>query len=63
MKSLKDIKRIRNGRVFQFQVTKQVNEYWASCLQLPGVVTNGDTLKQLEKNIDAILDERLQLPF
>lgn len=54
---------------YHFQVNQEENGYWANCLELKGCVTEGDTLLELEKNMEEVLDlylddlETLELPL
>jgi antitoxin HicB len=54
---------------YHFQVNQEENGYWANCIELKGCVTEGDTLLELEKNMEEVLDlylddlETLELPL
>jgi antitoxin HicB len=54
---------------YHFQVFKEKKDYWASCLELKGCVTQGDNLDELKKNMAEALDlyldelETLDLPL
>ena len=63
----KDCEKIK--MFYHFEVNKEENGYWANCIELKGCVTDGDTILDLEKNMEEALDlyledlDNLELPF
>jgi antitoxin HicB len=47
---------------YTFKVHKEKTGYWAECLELDGCQTQGDTLEELNKNMDEALDLYLSEP-
>jgi len=47
--------------IYHFKIHEEKGSYWAECIEIPGVVTQGDSLVELQQNakeaIDLTLDE------
>ena len=48
--------------VYHFKVHKEKGGFWAQCLELPGCVAQGDTLKELNKNMQEALNLYIEEP-
>jgi antitoxin HicB len=47
---------------YSFKIYKEKNGYWAQCIELPGCVTQGKTLKELKKNMHEALSLYISEP-
>jgi antitoxin HicB len=47
---------------YHFKIHKEKETYWAECLELPGCVTQGNTLKILNKNMELALNLYIEEP-
>ncbi len=47
---------------YHFKVHKETRGYWAECVELEGCVTQGDTLKELQSNMEEALNLYLDEP-
>jgi predicted RNase H-like HicB family nuclease/DNA-binding XRE family transcriptional regulator len=47
---------------YHFKVHKEKNGYWAECLELEGCATQGNNLKELNKNCEEALNLFLEEP-
>ena len=47
---------------YHFKIHKEGDGYWAECIELKGCVTQGDTFKELEKNMEEALNLYLDEP-
>ena len=47
---------------YHFKIHKEKNGFWAKCIELPGCVTEGDTKKELFKNMEDALNTYLEEP-
>lgn len=54
---------------YHFQIFKEDIGYWSSCIELKGCVTQGDSIEELQENMEETLDlyldelETLDLPL
>lgn len=48
--------------IYHFKVHKEKKGFWAQCLELPGCMTQGDTMKELQKNMEDALNLFLEEP-
>ncbi|MBF5059753.1 type II toxin-antitoxin system HicB family antitoxin [Candidatus Neptunochlamydia vexilliferae] len=47
---------------YHFKVHKETRGYWAECVELEGCVTQGNTLKELQSNMEEALNLYLDEP-
>lgn len=48
--------------VYHFKVHKEKGGFWAQCIELPGCVTQADTLKELQFNMQEALNLYIEEP-
>jgi len=48
---------------YHFKTHKEKEGYWAECLELPGCITEGDTIQELNNNMQAALNLYIEEPF
>lgn len=41
---------------YHFKIHKEDHGYWAQCIELPGCVTQGDSMKELRTNMQEALN-------
>ena len=47
---------------YNFKVHKEKKGYWAQCIELPGCITEANSLKALQKNMEKALNLYIQEP-
>ncbi len=47
---------------YHFKIHKEEDGYWAECVELKGCVTEGDSLRELQKNMEEALNLYLDKP-
>ena len=47
---------------YHFKIHKEKNKFWAQCLELPGCVTQADSLKKLQINMQEALNLYIEEP-
>jgi len=47
---------------YHFKIHKENNGYWAECLELPGCITEADTVQELKDNMQAALNLYIEEP-
>jgi len=48
---------------YHFKTHKEKDGYWAECLELPGCITEGNTIQELNDNMQAALNLYIEEPF
>lgn len=48
--------------IYHFKVHKEKNGFWAQCVELPGCYTQGDSMKELHKNMQEALNLYIEEP-
>ncbi len=48
--------------IYHFKIHKEKKGFWAQCIELPGCITEGDTLKELRKNMKDALNLYIEEP-
>lgn len=48
--------------IYHFKIHKEKDGFWAECIELPGCVTQGDTPKELQKNMQEALNLYIEEP-
>lgn len=48
--------------IYHFKIHKEKVGYSAQCIELPGCITQGDTMKELQKNMQAALNLYIEEP-
>lgn len=52
-----------NSLKYHFKINKdEEGGYWASCLEMPGVITQGDTMQELEENMRDAINTAIEEP-
>lgn len=46
--------------IYHFKIHKEGNGFWAQCIELQGCITEGDTMKELQANIQEALNLYVQ---
>ncbi len=47
---------------YHFKIHKENGGFWAQCIELPGCITEGDTLEELQTNMQEALNLYIQEP-
>ena len=47
---------------YHFKIHQEKKGFWAQCIEFPGCITQGDTLKELHMNMQEALDLYLEKP-
>jgi len=48
---------------YHFKIHKEADGYWGECIELEGCVTQGDSLEELQKNMEEALNLYLDGPY
>jgi predicted RNase H-like HicB family nuclease len=48
--------------IYHFKIHKEKKGFWAQCIELPGCVTQGDSLKELRTNMQDALNLYIEEP-
>jgi antitoxin HicB len=48
--------------IYHFKIHKEKKGFWAQCVELPGCYTQGDTMKELQENMQEALNLYIEEP-